>query len=50
MGRQGLGMVKRYEAARQINHLEDLFQRVIHQARVDQTTNLKGTKILAVYD
>lgn len=50
MGRQGLGMVKHYEAARQINHLEDLFQRVIHQARVDQTTDLKGTKILAVYD
>lgn len=50
MGRRALEMVKRYDSSRQIDHLEDLFQRVIHQTRTNQNHNPHNSKILTAYD
>jgi len=50
LGRRASEMVNRFEASRQINHLEEIFQRVLHQTRTKQTTNPDDSKILTAYD
>lgn len=50
LGRGALEWVKRYDAARQIDGLEALFQRVLHQGRPQATDPYSSAGNLSAYD